>query len=357
MYSGCSSQIQLLRSVLLCVMVAFPLAVAAQTQLTEQVRIERLLDAPIIDPGTDPALGENIQGPSVIRVPDWLENPLGQYYLYFADHKGRYIKLAYADAITGPWQIHAPGSLKIEDSYFLTGPPQVSAAELAEAVAAREASGSRLMHDFVTELTTPHIASPDVHIDHENRRFIMYFHGLAGLGQQHSRVATSTNGIDFVAQEQNLGRTYMRAFKHDDMTYLMAMPGQFYRSADGFTGFETGPMLFEPSMRHAALLKRDNTLYVFWSRAGDAPESIMLSTIDISGDWLTWQESEEVIVLKPERAWEGANSPIEPSLRSSAYGLLNQLRDPAILVEGDEVYLFYAIGGEAGIAVARVTFE
>ena len=36
------------------------------------------------------------------RVPDWIEGRLGNYYLYFADHKGRYIDshtpIARADA-------------------------------------------------------------------------------------------------------------------------------------------------------------------------------------------------------------------------------------------------------------------
>ena len=69
--------------------------VAAQTG--PGVRVERLLDSPIITPSLHPSIGENIQGPSLIRVPDWVENRLGTYYLYFADHKGRYIRLAYAD--------------------------------------------------------------------------------------------------------------------------------------------------------------------------------------------------------------------------------------------------------------------
>ncbi|MGC2198527.1 MAG: hypothetical protein WA633_00030, partial [Stellaceae bacterium] len=60
------------------------------------MRAIRLLDRPIITPELHPAIGRNIQGPSAIRVPDWVEHPLGDYYLYFADHKGRYIRLAYA---------------------------------------------------------------------------------------------------------------------------------------------------------------------------------------------------------------------------------------------------------------------
>ena len=296
-------------------------AVAAQTTFAQQpdlssVKVTRLADQPIIGPGIHPSIGENIQGPTMLRVPDWVENPLGRYYIYFADHKGLYIRLAYADRLTGPWQIHEPGSLHIEDSYFAPTRPEISEERLNEMIAARRASGgAQLSHDIGLELTEPHIASPDVHVDDENEQIIMYFHGLEGPGQQHSRVATSTDGINFTTKEENLGRTYMRAFKHDNMTYVLAMPGQFYRSANGFTNFEAGPRLFVPNMRHSAVLVRDNQLYVFWTRVGDVPESIMLSSIDISSDWTDWQESGEVVLLSPEYDWEGADAPLEPSVR------------------------------------------
>ena len=64
------------------------------------------------------------------------------------------------------------------------------------------------------------------------------------------------------------------------------------------TSFEEGPLLFNKYMRHAALLKHHETLYVFWTRVGDAPERILLSTIDISKDWFEWSESEAVEVLE-----------------------------------------------------------
>jgi hypothetical protein len=333
-----------------------PTLLMAQSDNNTDITVTRLPNQPAIHPGIHPSIGENIQGPTVIRVPEWVRNPLGRYYMYFADHKGLYIRLAYADEITGPWQIHAPGSLQIAESYFLPEPPDVSPERLDELVAARQANGVKYSHDWVKELTTPHIASPDVTVDENSQQIIMYYHGLADVGTQFSRVATSTDGINFTAQPQRLGRSYMRAFQHDGMTYIMSMPGQFYRSADGFTNFETGPRLFVPNMRHSALLVRDDALYVFWTRVGDSPESILLSTIDISGDWEQWQESEEILVMQPETEWEGANSPLEPSVRSTAYGYVNQLRDPAIYIEDDDVYLFYAVGGEAGIAVAKIEF-
>ena len=332
--------------------------VGASGAQAQSVRVERLLDEPIIRPDLHPSIGQNIQGPSLIRVPEWVEGRLGRYYLYFADHKGRYIRLAYADDLLGPWQIHPPGSLQIADSHFLADPPEISDEEVGRLTASRARSGAgAISHDVRTEATTPHIASPDVHVDAANRRIVMYFHGLDGVSRQVSRVATSTDGITFSARPERLGRTYMRVFRHDGYTYAMSMPGQFYRSRNPLGGFEEGPRLFNPRMRHSALLQRGNTLFVFWTQAGDVPEHVKLSTLDLSGDWSGWSETPGVEVLRPEHPWEGADAPLEPSVRSTAYGHVNQLRDPAIFEEDGRVFLLYAVAGESGIAIAEVHLE
>ncbi len=110
-------------------------------------------------------------------------------------------------------------------------------------------------------------------------------------------------------------------------------------------------------MRHSALLVRHETLYVFWTQVGHAPERILLSTIDLAGDWRAWRESAPVEVLRPERVWEGAAAPVRSSVRSTAYGIVNQLRDPAILEDEGRTYLLYAVAGESGIALAELRFE
>ena len=163
------------------------------------MRVERLLDRPIISSDLHPSIGVNIQGPSVIRVPDWIDGRLGNYYLYFADHKGRYIRLAYADDLLGPWRIYPPGSLQLEQSRFLTEPPKATPAHVAQFEARLKQNGVAISHDLLLELTTPHIASPDVHADTPGRRIVMYFHGLDAVGTQVTRVAVSHNGIDFSA--------------------------------------------------------------------------------------------------------------------------------------------------------------
>lgn len=324
------------------------------------VRAERLLDAPLIEPGTHPSIGTNIQGPSLIRVPEWVEDPLGRYYLYFADHKGSYIRLAFADSLLGPWSVHPEGSLQIEHSHFPSEPPPVDPQRLEQArqERARTYGGNRLPHSLEREFTATHIASPDVHVDHARQRIVMYFHGLEGFGRQVTRVALSGDGIDFRARPEILGRTYLRVFRHGGTTYGIAMPGQVYRSGseDGLGAFESGPLLFNPDMRHCALLRRGEVLYVFWTQVGHAPERILLSTIDLSQHWTEWKETGAVEVLRPERSWEGAGLPAEPSIRSVAYSPVNQLRDPAIFEEDGRVYLLYAVAGESGIGIAELHF-
>ena len=56
------------------------------------ISFERFKNNPIITPALlDSSDGEDINGPSLIKVPDWVHNKLGKYYLYFAHHKGKYI--------------------------------------------------------------------------------------------------------------------------------------------------------------------------------------------------------------------------------------------------------------------------
>ena len=319
---------------LLAPVLLLSLAGALSTDVAAQsVRIERLLDRPIIRPEMDAAMGSNIAGPSVIRVPEWLPNPLGRYYLYFSDHRGTYIRLAYADELTGPWTTYEPGTLRLDQSHFPTTCPPCA-----------------------PERAYAHIASPDVHVDDARRQVVMYVHGR-DVGRQVTRVAVSTDGLRFEGRPEILGRPYFRAFRHEGFVYALAMPGVLYRSRDGVTGFEEGPQLFNPNMRHSAVLKRGNRLSVFWTQRNDAPERVLLSTIDMTGDWTGWTESDPVEVLRPERPWEGADLPVEPSRGGSIDVPVNQLRDPAIFEEDGRVYLLYAVAGERGIGLAEVHLE
>ena len=41
------------------------------------VAVARLLDEPIIRPNMDERMGDNINGPSLVRMPHWVEGRLG----------------------------------------------------------------------------------------------------------------------------------------------------------------------------------------------------------------------------------------------------------------------------------------
>jgi hypothetical protein len=168
------------------------------------IEVKRLQDNPIIHHTMDASLLEevgkygyvNISGPSMIKVPPRVKEPLGKFYLYFAHHKGDYIKLAYADKPEGPWRIYSPGALHVEDSLFARTPPtgkkitaikglweRMSATEfwtlLRVGLAARKASDEMKEKGMtVSGEEKPHIASPEVYVDDEKQEIRMYYHGL-----------------------------------------------------------------------------------------------------------------------------------------------------------------------------------
>jgi hypothetical protein len=297
-----------------------------------QFEVARLGNAPIIRPdmpGLEGRLGENINGPSLIKVPEWIGDPLGRYYLYFAHHRGEFIRIAYANELEGPWRIHEGGVLRM-----------------------RDAPGA------------DHIASPDVRIDDEAKQIRMYFHQerrgsdeQARHGRQVSFVALSEDGLRFEARDEVLGAFYFRVFEHGGYHYAFAkngtVDGIVYRSRDGLTGFEAGPH-YLPGVRHTALWTEGDTLHLLFTRVTDAPESILITTVDLGEDFRAWKTGRIELLLKPEMEWEGAGRPIEAAGHGPSRHPSNALRDPCIYQEGKRTYLLYAVQGERGIALAEI---
>jgi len=290
--------------------------------------VVRLGGNPIVTPASSPTLGDNVNGPSLIRAPQWLAHPLGKYYLYFAHHQGKYIRLAYADRLEGPWKIHEPGTLNLD---------QVP-----------------ICHD--------HIASPDVHVNDAAHKITMYFHcPTKGEGpnitDQMTLAASSSDGIHFAAGPQILGPSYFRVFQWQGYYYAIARGGLLFRSRDGTSRFEAGPRLFskqDPLLRHAAVRVQGDVLSVYYSRIGDRPERILVAEVKLTSDWRNWEPSAPRTVLEPEVKYEGTDLPLAESESGDIHVRARQLRDPAIFEEAGRLYLVYSIAGESGLGIAEI---
>ena len=308
-------------------------------------KFDYLTDAPIISVDSFEGLGGNVNGPSLIRCPDWIDPAPARYLLYFAHHEGRSIRLALADRLEGPWRPQQPPPLCLEDSLFAIEPPALDDLDpVAREFIENDQDGYY-----------PHIASPDLLLDEERRQLRLYYHGRLDNGLQRTRAALSDDGLNFIAQSDVLGLPYMRIFRVDDWFYALAMPAQLYRSRDGLQDFEPGPVLSEEPIRHHALLGLDNQWHLFWTRVGDRPERILVSQLHTGSDWRHWSLGEAVEVHRAERDWEGADLPATASRYGGITQRVNQLRDPAIYQEDGRIYLLYACAGEQGIGIGELT--
>ena len=303
-----------------------------------------LTDNPIISTDAFPQLGGNVNGPSLIRCPDWVSRPPAKYLLYFAHHEGDSIRLALSDDLKGPWRLHSPAPLHLNDSYFAQRSPDINNLD-------PEARG---FIDRGEDGNYPHIASPEVWVDHQQQTIRLYYHGRMPNGLQRTRVALSTNGLEFEAREDILATSYLRLFKQDDWFYALTMPAQLYRTRNGLGNFEKGPRLTHEPIRHHALLHHQGRWLLFWTRVTDEPERILVSTINTESDWKSWCLGETREVHRASKDWEGADLPADASNYGGIMHRVNQLRDPAIYEEDGRVYLLYAIAGEQGIAIGEL---
>ena len=325
--------------------------------------------------------GENINGPSVIRIPDWIApenraNPDAQYYLYFAHHSGDYIRMAWAAEIKGPWQLYQIGSgVPVGDRGVL------------------DLGDSEIILDNGIIIPNNHLASPDAHVDHENQQIILYFHsgsatyvnGVKVSGQL-SYVATSDYGLEFYEQIEPvvLGKSYFRVFKYKNIIYALSNDGTPWRALDADapwtppTDFDLKKHLWdkhpenpfqrdisaagfefsELRVRHPSVHVVGDELHVYYSRRGDSPERIQMSVIDLSvGDWELWDASYPPLELfQASPGWEGGELPAEPSKKGNSPEDVNQLRDPFLFEDDDgSLYMFYTGRGEDAIGIREMT--
>jgi hypothetical protein len=312
--------------------IANPCTPLAQTAHVRLCSVERSARNPLITPATHPGISNNITMPSVLRVPPALAATMGgdSYWMYFAAHDGRYIRLAHAAAPEGPWITYAPGSLK----------------------------------DTEVAPFSDTISSPDVMVL-PSQKVRMYFSTdkYPGSTEQWSGVAESSDGVTFtLASTQNIAKYYMRVFGWGGKQYALqkgwsTAPAELGESPNGVDRFAFIKTLTGGSIRHMGIHLDGSTLLIFYSVIGDAPERILLSTMRLDqGAPASWELSPPIEVLRSTTAYEGVNFPMTPSVKGPATNV-HQLRDPYVFVDNGKTYLYYGIAGESGIAVAEVHYQ
>ncbi len=376
--------------------------------------------------------GDNINGPSLVRVPDWIgpddrPDPHANYYLYFAHHHANYIRMAWAQTITGPYTLFNTGTASDQTLKGSVTPGDgvldlnLGGTHHLIEIPNRASSGT------FTQITG-HIASPDVRVDDVNQRIAMYFHGQHKGGQD-TFVATSSDGLNFNTPcdggqaghgilDVTPGHFYFSTFEVAGRSFAYSNEAELYRGpattslGDAATlanaheegglwnpggspnstahhwqklGTWANPIenLYKNVLleggndpRHFAVHHNADTdpdrIYIAYSARNDAPESILLSVVDLTGltdaqrqDPANWALLDldantpgnqfQLTLLEPQENWEGGDLPITTSRDGRAIGV-RELRDPFIFEDLDgSLYLFYIGRGEEGIGVASLT--
>jgi len=363
-------------TVLWCAVLAGPAGAAAQNY-----QVERLCGGPIVTAehfravGAPESEGANLNGPTMVRLPGWLEpsrraDPAARYYLYFAHHKGDYIRLAWAAEPCGPWRL------------FRTGPDVAAGAHgVLDLGAADELEIGNGLEIF------DHVASPEIVVDDDNHRFVMYFHGRVryqgkAFVRQHTFVAVSADGLDFngAIEPVMLGNSYFRVFNVRDSLYAISNSATLYRApaaadpwtppagfdfstelwtqrADALIPMETNPLGGPILPRHSWVHPMGDRLEVFLTRVGDVPERIVVVEVDARDpDFRSWRQVAPAHeLLRAELPWEGSGITPEPSSYDWAPEPVNQLRDPYVFEQDGELYLLYSGAGEQAIGIAKLS--
>ena len=211
-------------------------------------QVKRLNDQPLVSDG------HNTNGPSVIKVPTWLDvdqrpfttkngkKIIANYYLYYANHNGKFIHMAWSHKIdSGCWFKFNRPDLGLNVAEI----PGRGVLDLANGPQRIHLNSSRSIYLGKPNGKSGHIASPDVHVDHQKKRIVMYFHGngsgvafrrdsngqrIPYPANQNTYVATSVDGLNFNPADLGgqtkhgilpvcIGRAYMRVFSYRGQTY------------------------------------------------------------------------------------------------------------------------------------------
>jgi len=280
-------------------------------------------------------VSDNINGPVCLKTPDFIKNPVGKYLLYFAHHGGEFIRIAYSEEIFSGWKFLCHKINTVGEG--------------------------KNFHD--------HVASPDIFIDSIENNIYMFFHSrIQGSRKQETFLSKSKDGINFTFVEENVNLPfYFRHVVNENRTLAVTKGGNLYINSispisnawralnNVYSGESNKEVMHNKagSIRHASLIYYLKILIMFYTKIGDSPERIYAAKIVENKNGL-WLASNELEITRPEFNFEGSNLKAEASISGPSLQEENALRDPYVMWDGKDHFLFYACAGESGIAVGKL---
>jgi hypothetical protein len=261
--------------------------------------------------------------PSVFHAGAYLDDPLGEWYLYLAPHDSPAgVMLMYADSLDGPWTEYEANPI--------------------------------IASEWAPYYDVSHVSSPDAIWNEEAGEIFLYFHGENSV----TRYASSSDGVHFeygdVVVSNAMGgpdvteTSYARVFEHPD-------PG---------SGFNYG-MFYMANFtdNHRRIKLAESVDGVTWTvRPGTVVEPGTGDSGNVSGGNL-WEWGGQLYVIYHNSTGNVMARAIDPTLtevgdaqllhRSSGVGDdVGRVAAPEIVEQGDDVYLFYESGDRLGATIA-----
>ena len=261
--------------------------------------------------------------PSIFHAGAYLDDPLGEWYLYLAPHDAPAgIMLMYADSLDGPWTEYEANPI--------------------------------IASDWAPYYDVSHVSSPDAIWNEGADELFLYFHGENSV----SRYATSSDGIHFdygdVVVSNAMGgagvteTSYARVFEHPD-------PGSGYRYGMFYMANFTD--------NHRRIKLAESVDGITWVvRPGNVVEPGTGDGGNVSGGNL-WEWGGQLYVIYHNSTGNTMARTIDATLtqvgpaqvlhRSSGVGPdVGRVAAPEIVEEGEDTYLFYESGDRLGATIA-----
>lgn len=264
--------------------------------------------------------------PSILHASEYFDEPLGEWYLYYAPHENPGgIALMYADSPGGPWTEYSANPV--------------------------------IANVWSPHYSVNHVSSPDAIWNEEEGALFLYFHG----GNDQTRYAVSDDGLAFeyggTAVTNAMGgpttteTSYARVFRHPDPSSANRY-GMFYM--ENTTANSRRIRLAESVDGRAWTVRPDPIV---------TPGSLDAGNVSAANLWewdgelfVIYHASSKKIFARPIDA--GLTTAGPPVLLHQASGVgedVGRVASPDIVVDGGTAYLFYEAGDRLDAHIALAT--